>query len=135
MEEYGWTIGDFAKPAVKNSHNGSLNPLAQHRQPLTIEEVVQSRVIVDPLTLLMCSSISDGAAAAVVCSPITPARFSSKTPIRIASCVLQSGDYRLPNDTRPDSATTSAMLPTRRRASVPRSLRQSSCMTPWRPPS
>ena len=46
---------DFAKPAVKNSYNGSLNPIAQHRKPLTIEEVVQSRVIVDPLTLLMCS--------------------------------------------------------------------------------
>ena len=108
MEEYGWTTADFAKPAVKNSYNGSLNPLAQHRKPLTIEEVVQSRVIVDPLTLLMCSSISDGAAAAVVCSADIAKRFSSKTPITIASCVLQSGVYRLPNDTRPDSATTSA---------------------------
>src|ERR1700704_6584579 len=67
MHEYGWTARDFAKPAVKNSHNGSLNPLAQHRRPLSIEEGVQSRIIVDPLTLLMCASISDGAAAAVVC--------------------------------------------------------------------
>lgn len=108
MEEYGWTTADFAKPAVKNSYNGSLNPLAQHRKPLTIEEVVQSRVIVDPLTLLMCSSISDGAAAAVVCSADIAKRFSGKTPITIASCVLQSGVYRLPDDTRPDSATTSA---------------------------
>ena len=33
MEEYGWTAADFAKPAVKNSYNGSLNPLAQHRKP------------------------------------------------------------------------------------------------------
>src|SRR6516165_1571042 len=106
MREYGWTVRDFAKPAVKNSYNGSLNPLAQHRKPLTIEEVVQSRVIVDPLTLLMCSSISDGAAAAVVCSADIAARFSSKTPIRIASCVLQSGVYRLANDDRADSATT-----------------------------
>ena len=51
MQEYGWTAADFAKPAVKNSYNGSLNPLAQHRRPLTIEEIVQSRIIVDPLTL------------------------------------------------------------------------------------
>ena len=101
--------GDFAKPAVKNSYNGSLNPLAQHRRPLTIEEVVQSRVIVDPLTLLMCSSISDGAAAAVVCSPIPRTSFTSKTPIRIASCVLRSGVYRLPNDDRPDTAATTAL--------------------------
>ena len=102
MEEYGWTAADFAKPAVKNSYNGSLNPLAQHRKRLTIEEVVQSRVIVDPLTLLMCSSISDGAAAAVVCAADIATRFSSKTPIRIASCVLQSGVYRLPHDDRPE---------------------------------
>ena len=81
MQEYGWTAADFAKPAVKNSYNGSLNPLAQHRKPLTIEEVVQSRIIVDPLTLLMCSSISDGAAAAVVCSADIAKRVSGKTPI------------------------------------------------------
>jgi len=108
MKEYGWNVRDLAKPAVKNSYNGSLNPLAQHRRPLSIEEVVQSRIIVDPLTLLMCSSISDGAAAAVVCSIERAAHISSKLPIRIASCVLRSGEYRLPNDGRPDSATTAA---------------------------
>jgi acetyl-CoA acetyltransferase len=108
MKEYGWTVEDFAKPAVKNSHNGSLNPLAQHRRPLSIQEIVQSRIIVNPLTLLMCSSISDGAAAAVLCAANVAARFTSKTPIRIASCILRSGEYRLPEDQRPDSATTAA---------------------------
>jgi len=108
MQEYGWTAADFAKPAVKNSRNGALNPLAQHRKPLTIDEVVQSRVIVDPLTLLMCSSISDGAAAAVVCAADVAKRFTSKTPISIAACVLQSGVYRLVGDQRPDSATATA---------------------------
>jgi acetyl-CoA acyltransferase len=108
MQDYGWTIRDFAKPAVKNSSNGALNPLAQHRRPLTIEEVIQSRIIVDPLTLLMCSSISDGAAAAVVCAMNVAPRFTNKRPIRIASCVLRSGEYRLPDDKRPDSATTTA---------------------------
>ena len=109
MQEYGWTIRDFAKPAVKNSFNGSLNPLAQHRRPLSIEEVVQSRIIVDPLTLLMCSSISDGAAAAVLCTSDRVARFTSKKPIQIASCVLRSGEYRLVDDERADSATTTAL--------------------------
>jgi acetyl-CoA acetyltransferase len=108
MQEYGWTAADLAKPAVKNSYNGSLNPLAQHRRPLTIEEIVQSRLIADPLTLLMCSSISDGAAAAVLCAADLAPRFTSHTPIEIASCVLQSGVYRLPDDERPDSATASA---------------------------
>lgn len=110
MREYGWTIVDFAKPAVKNSFNGSLNPLAQHRRALSIEEVVQSRVVVDPLTLYMCASISDGSAAAVLCATDMAARFTSKKPIRIASCVLRSGIYRLPGDERPDSATTTANL-------------------------
>jgi acetyl-CoA acetyltransferase len=108
MQEYGWTAADLAKPAAKNSYNGSLNPLAQHRRPLTIEEIVQSRLIADPLTLLMCSSISDGAAAAVLCAADLAPRFTSHTPIKIASCVLQSGVYRLPDDERPDSATASA---------------------------
>jgi acetyl-CoA acyltransferase len=109
LRDYGWTIRDFAKPAVKNSYNGSLNPLAQHRRPLSMEEVVQSRVIVDPLTLLMCSSISDGAAAAVLCASEHAARFTGKKPIRIASCVLRSGEYRLADDQRPDSATMTAL--------------------------
>jgi acetyl-CoA acetyltransferase len=108
MKEYGWTIADFAKPAVKNSFNGSMNPLAQHRRPLSVEEVVQSRVVVDPLTLYMCASISDGAAAAILCPTEMAARFTSKKPIRIASCVLRSGVYRLPGDERADSATITA---------------------------
>jgi len=108
MQEYGWTSADFAKPAVKNSFNGSLNPLAQHRRPLSIEQVIQSRIVVDPLTLFMCASISDGAAAAVVCAADMAARSTSKTPIRIASCVLRSGVYRLLDDRRLDSATTTA---------------------------
>jgi acetyl-CoA acetyltransferase len=108
MREYGWTAADFAKPAVKNSYNGSLNPLAQHQRPLTIEQVVQSRVVVDPLTLYMCASISDGAAAAIVCPADIAARFTSKTPVRIAACVLKSGVYRLPDDGRQDTAATTA---------------------------
>jgi len=107
MREYGWTPADLAKPAVKNSFNGSLNPLAQHRKRLTIDDVVHSRMVVDPLTLYMCSSISDGAAAALVCSADRAARFSKK-PVRIAACVLRSGIYRLPGDTRVDSAQATA---------------------------
>jgi acetyl-CoA acetyltransferase len=108
MQEYGWTVRDLAKPAAKNSCNGSKNPLAQHQRALSIEEVIQSRIIVEPLTLLMCSSISDGAAAAVVCASDIAARFTSKMPIRIAACELRSGVYRLPGDDRPDTATTCA---------------------------
>jgi acetyl-CoA acetyltransferase len=107
MREYGWSAADLAKPAVKNSFNGSLNPLAQHRKPLTVAEVVSSRMVVDPLTLYMCASISDGAAAALICSADRASRFR-KPPVRIASCVLRSGVYRLPGDERPDSAAVVA---------------------------
>ena len=59
---------DFARVVVKSRHAGSLNPIAQFRQETTIEAVLQSRVVSDPLTLFMCSSIGDGAAAIVLTS-------------------------------------------------------------------
>jgi acetyl-CoA acetyltransferase len=58
----------------------------------------------------MCASISDGAAAAILCPSDAAARYSSKKPIRIASSTLRSGDYRVPGDRRPDSVTTTANL-------------------------
>ncbi len=59
--------------AVKSHANGALNPYAQFRQPVTRAEVEASRPIADPLTLLMCSSIADGAAAAVLLADDHPA--------------------------------------------------------------
>ncbi|MGH2948064.1 MAG: beta-ketoacyl synthase N-terminal-like domain-containing protein, partial [Solirubrobacteraceae bacterium] len=58
---------DLLDVTVKSHRNGALNPLAQHRKKVTREQVAGSRPIADPLTLLMCSSICDGAAAAIVC--------------------------------------------------------------------
>lgn len=52
--------------AVKSHRNGALNPYAQHRRVLSAEEIESAKPIADPLTLYMCSSISDGAAAAVL---------------------------------------------------------------------
>jgi acetyl-CoA acyltransferase len=68
LDRYDATPEDFARVAVKNRANGSLNPLAQYRAPQTIEEVLESRAIVPPLTLPMCSPVTDGAAAIVLCS-------------------------------------------------------------------
>jgi acetyl-CoA acyltransferase len=68
LADYDATAEDFARVAVKNRDNGSHNPLAQYGQPQTIEEVLGSRVIVPPLTLPMCSPVTDGAAALVLCS-------------------------------------------------------------------
>jgi acetyl-CoA acetyltransferase len=57
---------DLVDVTVKSHHNGSLNPYAQFRNEVTAEEVEAARPIADPLTLLMCSSLSDGAAAVIV---------------------------------------------------------------------
>ncbi|MFF0319254.1 thiolase family protein [Nonomuraea angiospora] len=68
LAEYGAGIEDFAAVAVKNRGHAALNPLAQYRTPQTIEEVLRARMVVDPLTLPMCSPTTDGAAALVLCS-------------------------------------------------------------------
>lgn len=60
------THEDLVEVSVKSHTNGALNPYAMHQKQVTPEQVRSARMIADPLTLLMCSSISDGAAAVVV---------------------------------------------------------------------
>lgn len=67
MKLYGTTPQQLAMVAVKNHKNGVLNPYAHYQKEVTIEEVLSSRLIADPLTLLQCCPTSDGAAAAVLC--------------------------------------------------------------------
>jgi acetyl-CoA acetyltransferase len=68
MVNAGVTKEDFARVVVKSRLAGSLNPMAQFREPTTVEAVLASRMVADPLTLFMCSGIGDGAAAVLVCS-------------------------------------------------------------------
>jgi acetyl-CoA acetyltransferase len=68
MEKTGAEATDFARVVVKSRRAGFLNPLAQFRKETTIEEVLESRMISNPLTLFMCSSIGDGAAALFISS-------------------------------------------------------------------
>ncbi len=68
MQRYGTTKEQFAKVAVKNHYHGSLNPHAQYREVYSLEEVLNSPLVTEPLTRLMCSPIGDGAAAAIICS-------------------------------------------------------------------
>ena len=98
VEKYGVTKEQFAKVVVKNTYNGSLNPYAQFRKPMTIEEVLNSRVIAEPLTQYMCSTMGDGAAAAIVCAREIASRYTSKPPIHIAACELVSGTFTFPDE-------------------------------------
>lgn len=66
MTQYGTTVDMIAEVAAKNRRQGVLNPKAQFRKAVTREDVLRSRLVADPLTLFMCSPISDGAAALVL---------------------------------------------------------------------
>jgi acetyl-CoA acetyltransferase len=69
LERHHARAEDFALVAVKNRRHASMNPLAHFRTPQTVEDVMNSRMIVDPLRLAMCAPTTDGAAALVLCSP------------------------------------------------------------------
>ncbi len=56
----------MAKIAVKNHHHGTMNPLAQFQKEITVEKVLNSAMVCDPLQVLDCCPISDGAAAVVL---------------------------------------------------------------------
>ncbi|GAB92971.1 thiolase family protein [Gordonia rhizosphera] len=63
--QYGVTPEELAAVSVKNHEHAIANPRAQYSGSYSVDDVLDSRMIADPLTLLQCSPISDGAAAAV----------------------------------------------------------------------
>jgi acetyl-CoA acetyltransferase len=91
MERYGTTVEQFAAVAAKNSYHGSLNPRAQFQQELSVEDVLNERLIVPPLTRAMCSPIGDGAAAAVVVSERKARELGLSNPVRVVTSVMHSG--------------------------------------------
>ena len=101
MDRSGATAEDFARVASKASANGALNPRAQFRRKLTVEEILASRPVAGPLTVPMCAPIGDGAAAAVLSGATRPqARARS---VRLLSSVVGAGrrgrDDQLISDT------------------------------------
>ncbi|UCE30511.1 MAG: thiolase family protein [Burkholderiales bacterium] len=92
MQAYGTTLRQMARVSVKNHDHGALNPLAQFNKRVTIEQVLESPMIAEPLTLFSCCPNSDGAAAAVICSERW-LRDTRRDRVRIAASVLTSGDY------------------------------------------
>ena len=82
MHEFGLTAEQLAEVAVTMRRHASLNPYAKYRDPLTIEDVLNSRMISDPLHMLDCCMISDGGGAIVVTSP-RRARSLRKKPVLV----------------------------------------------------
>jgi acetyl-CoA acetyltransferase len=93
--------------AVKSRGNGARNPYAQYRTPCTADEVLSSRMIADPLTLLMCSSISDGAAAVIVCRASVEAGGGARPRVLVRGSAAASG-FTPVGDDEPSTATVCA---------------------------
>lgn len=101
MWRHGTTQRQIALAASKNHHNGSLNPKAQYRFEIPVEEVLADRPVSYPFTRAMCSPVGDGAAAVLVCSGDYLERLSARTrgrAVKVAASVLTSGKYRAPDE-------------------------------------
>lgn len=90
MAKYGTTKEQYAQVAVKNHYNGSLNPHAQYQERYSLEEILASPLVAEPLTRLMCAPIGDGAAAAIIASDKKARKFTSN-PVWIRGTALVSG--------------------------------------------
>lgn len=94
LEEYEATPEDLALISVKNRKNGELNPYAQFQKAVTVEEVLESRMIAEPFTLLQCSASSgDGAAAILVVASEIAHEFSDVS-IKTEASVITSGHFK-----------------------------------------
>jgi acetyl-CoA acetyltransferase len=97
MKRYGTTAVQFAKIAVKSHQNASLNPYAQYRETYSVEDILNSPMVAEPLTRLMCSPIGDGAAALVLCSEEKARQLTTK-PVWVTASILGSGKDRAPGE-------------------------------------
>ncbi|HVP25209.1 MAG TPA: thiolase domain-containing protein [Methanomicrobiales archaeon] len=94
MHRYPLTREQLGLVAVKNHRNGARNPIAQFRQEITLDTVLNSSLVADPLRLFDCSPITDGAAA-VILAPLERAREFTDTPIRVLATAQASDTIAL----------------------------------------
>lgn len=97
MALHGTTVEQLAAIASKNHHSGAMNPKAQYRTPHDVAAVLADKPIVAPFTRSMCAPVSDGAAAAIVCSgrwlEAQPPEVRGRA-VRLRASVLQGGTWR-----------------------------------------
>jgi acetyl-CoA C-acetyltransferase len=113
MYEFGTTREHLSAVAVKNHENGALNPDAQMRKVITLEQAMNARPIAEPLNLYDCSLISDGAAALILCAAERAKDFTDK-PVKVMG-VAQASDY-VALDRKQDITTFPALRAAARRA-------------------
>ncbi|HEY6870345.1 MAG TPA: thiolase family protein, partial [Novosphingobium sp.] len=98
MARYGTTQRQIAAVAAKNHGNSTMNPDAQYRFSMTIDEVLADKPVSWPFTRAMCAPISDGAAAMVLCTRSALKHFNAARAIPVAACALVSATDRDPDD-------------------------------------
>jgi acetyl-CoA C-acetyltransferase len=113
LNRYPLTREQLAQVAVKNHFNGARNPIAQFQQEITIDTVLKSSLVADPLRLFDCSPITDGAAA-VVLAPLDRAREFTDTPVKVLASAQASDTITLHD--RRDISTLDASVAAGRRA-------------------
>ena len=92
MDVCGVTLEQIAEVSVKNHHNGCGNPYSQYKKEFTVADIVNSRVICDPITQLQSCATTDGAAAIILASAEVARRYTTR-PVMIAASIIRSGDY------------------------------------------
>ncbi|MCP4569631.1 MAG: thiolase domain-containing protein, partial [FCB group bacterium] len=102
MHKYGTTSEQLAAVAVKNHFNGSMNPNAQFPTKITVDQVLNSILVCDPLHILDCSPITDGAAAVIMCPLEMAKKFTDKPIVKISGIGQASDTIALHH--RPDPA-------------------------------
>ncbi|MBW6487165.1 MAG: thiolase family protein [Syntrophobacterales bacterium] len=94
MDRFGTTQRQLAVVCAKNHFHASLNPMAQYRNTMTVDEVLADKTIAWPLTRAMCAPVGDGAAAAVVCSERYLRKLVGARPVKIIASVMGQGSNR-----------------------------------------
>lgn len=92
MHEYGLTETELAEVSVKAHEHGALNPNAQIRKRVSLDEVMASRPVTEPFTLWHCCPTGDGAAAVILASAEVARRLGDKN-VRVAASEVTSGLY------------------------------------------
>lgn len=105
MEHYGTTPEQIAMVSVKNHANGCLNPRAQFKTPLTVEQILASKIICDPMHIYECCPTSDGSAAVILANEKVARKYCSKPVEIIASTVLTGAYVAVPDRTKSELST------------------------------
>jgi acetyl-CoA C-acetyltransferase len=100
MEKYGTTEEDLSWVSVKAHRNGAKNPHAQFRRVMSLEDIMTSSMVAEPLRLLHCSPVTDGGAAVILCPLERASEFTDK-PVKILGIGAASSSLSLANRADP----------------------------------